>query len=534
MNHVATTNQIPSPLAGEAPAPSFRAIVKGAVMTGILFLCSLSALGDGEKEILSVCFYTAAADKRCDYVAWEKMVKLFNDNLANAKQFNLYADTCYSGRVIDLQGAAKSKLSMAFVIGTASKTSQIMEQGWCSKDKDPGRLPKLDTNGDPVNNRYYYSYTAYVAKKLRAAAAVPGVKALHDAATGDVKADKDLSQEPQFLSGNGADETWKLNSGGQNYGLVFGGSLRRLYPDLLDQTYLAMLDLKLTSLKFYASDLAAKTYNKVVISGSGTVANFEAALGEIKNAMKDRANTDEVTLMLLAHGAKVEANALSRLDAVPGTPKQGVLMAQGTNGQPFTLDIPMDADAWTALKQGVVQDDPTLASGAPPSFFLAVSAASLSSPFMVTVGGYPLGLFSLPSNSTGALLQVTITNTFVQDLILAHDGETNLTLEFDMAPGDSMTLALDDDVLFDPNYTPAMYGTGLALTVTKVSEQVALEIQPQGSTVGLSWADEVEGFRLQQSDSLNSGVWQFVPLSGTNSAVVPTGPSGQIFRLIKP
>jgi hypothetical protein len=66
------------------------------------------------------------------------------------------------------------------------------------------------------------------------------------------------------------------------------------------------------------------------------------------------------------------------------------------------------------------------------------------------------------------LLEVPLPDTFISSLVSAYDGATVLTVTLALAAGDSVTLALDDDVLFDPGYPPAEFGTGLAVDVVRV------------------------------------------------------------------
>ena len=107
-------------------------------------------------------------------MSWLKVIQLFNQNLGDAKQFNLYTDLCYDGRVVDLQNDPKTALTMPYQIGTSASAIEKSTDASSGSDKTPpGRLAKHDTKDQVVADSYYMSYLAYLTKGLRNPASPP-------------------------------------------------------------------------------------------------------------------------------------------------------------------------------------------------------------------------------------------------------------------------------------------------------------------------------------------------------------------------
>ena len=331
-------------------------------------------------------------------MSWLKVVQLFNQNLGDAKQFNLYTDLCYDGRVVDLQNDPETALTMPYQIGTSASAIEKSTDASSGSDKTPpGRLAEHNTKDQVVADSYYMSYLAFLTKGLRAE--LPTVKALHDNAVADRNQEPILTGTPQYKLGNGGLGTLKVTDGTKQNDLVFAGDLsgndighRR--PALPRPQGPAP-----ASLQYYSHNFT-NGVNQVQIDGQGTVANFKTALATIKTALAADKGNQLVNIFMKGHGSKVTKNVQPKPAPIPATPMQGEQVVPPPPGLgPEIFNISMDSDLWNDLKQGVTANDPTLERGKSPEFILSVSEADTPLPFTVSIAGLSLGQFMFPTTT---------------------------------------------------------------------------------------------------------------------------------------
>jgi hypothetical protein len=439
------------------------------------------ALADDKGFEYGWSFVDNTNDRKTSELSWTKIVQELNGSLVKAKQVNLYIDACHAGGIIDKSAA----LEFPFVIGTPTTAEQKTEVGYGVRNQNPpGYL-----RGTIDTNEYYFSYHAYLAKRLRNRDPIPTAKQLHDAAAGDYNADPRLKKlgTPQYKKSSveggdkkTADDSLRLNAGTKNAALMFASDLQGVDPSAFKEMYKAVKAMNFDHLKNYVhTDSAGDQFGgTVTVTGKGTQQNFGTALGDLKTFLDaGEAATRLVNLFLYGHGARMPLNQSRRNGAVPGAAKQGVAVVNSGLPEDSRLAIPMDDAFWSALKVDVTDFSGAAARGSPPKFFVAYSEASVTQPVNISIGGMtehgftslPLGVYSLPGSSTGGLVSVTLEDSYTRSLIETFDGTDELTLQFDLAPGEWFRLALEDDMLYDPLYTEPLFGAGLMEITTFAS-----------------------------------------------------------------
>jgi len=450
-----------------------RFFMSRGVLTAIVLSVGVASTHAEEKTFeTGLCFYELN-DGDTARASWSDIVKSFNARLDKAQQLNIFTDACYDGAAIDAASDATNGLKMPFVLGTAATSTGKMKMGWSSDDLDPARrLQGLDDD-------YWYGMTAYVAKRLYAGPK-PTVKQVFDAAKTDVVADPDLHQTPQYFKSAGADDAFKIDQGTKSsHALQFTGDIEELWLIPSREQFKAARQLGYNSATFYAHN---KTQQNLPeggqLSGPGTYANFKTALANLQTALNAHPGEETASLFLTAHGYRKPKNVTKKPDAAPQQPKQGHL-STGSDPSSQYLDVDLDSTFWTDFTEEVTTDVPDLVRPHSPAFSLAVSELTLSGSLSVSIGDggtfLPLGTFALGDfetapGSTAGYLSVDLTDAQIAAIAGTFGGFSSLTLHFDLAPGDSFRLALEDDLFYDPTYFPATDGVGLATSVQSVPE----------------------------------------------------------------
>jgi hypothetical protein len=467
----------------EGCATSFKAWSHGWTPTlsvwPILFLsvpfivAALSTAQAADKKIVyGYSFWKANTGVTTEVLTWTDVNAKLKAALASAQQVNIYAGNCHSGGLIAAAADATAGLGMPHIIGTACAAAKTTTCG-ISRANDT-RLKITDQLSS-------FGYLDYATKRLQGG--VPKAKQLHDDAKTAWTADQSYDNNaPDYRRGNNADEDLKLDAGTKaSHALVFASDmdgLRNLEAPsecakavkALGFTMGSVTDAK--TVRYYYSGLttAGDLYG-VHCYGPGTVAKFDAAL----DTLKARVSADEgkvvVDIFLWGHGAEIPVNARANPDAPPGGPGRGAHVIASAQ-----FDIPMTPDTWADLKEDAVVDRPDWVRASEPRFFLSVSDAHVTQPFSVTLGGIPLGSHTLSGGPAGDLLEVPLDDATINSLTLAHDGDTVLTVGFNLAPNDSMILALEDDITSNPLFQPGLFGTGLELVVSRTVDETGVSL----------------------------------------------------------
>jgi hypothetical protein len=129
------------------------------------------------------------------------------------------------------------------------------------------------------------------------------------------------------------------------------------------------------------------------------------------------------------------------------------------------LGVDMGPRFWRDLTQDPVNLNRV--HGGPPRLFLAYSEADLAQPVTLDVNGLVLGGFAIASTSLGGMLEVNLPDGFIDQLHDAYFLDPELEIGVTLAAGDSLRLAIDDDMIFDPLYPATDFGIGLALEVER-------------------------------------------------------------------
>lgn len=445
-------------------------IVRAASIVVVGWLLSAAAAQSAAVIEYGMSFYNPAGPST--KVSWAKVVTLLNQYLDEAQQINVFTDMCYDGNLIGEAQAAASGLKMNAVIGTSTNATTKSVDGFSgTKDQNPpGRLKSLDGN-------YYFSTKAYLAKTLSGGTTT--VKLLHAAAAAAVAADPGLSQTPQYYTSKDANDGLKVDEGtASSHALLFAGNLGGLYIFPPRSLFQAIRGVDFTSEAFYFADYVAQQLPEGgALSGPGTYANFELALKGLEAQVDGNKDRETVSLFLVGHGSREVKNVNPKSEAQPGQTRQG---AEARASDPATLDfaLTLDSTFWQDLKEEVVLDDPNLVRGDPASFFLTVSEYSLTGSLSAYIGGvggpflqigsFGLGDFETQTGSSAAILDVSLSDDLIRNLVAAYDGVSDLIIRFAMSGDDWFRLALRDDLLFDPTYFPTTYGVGLATVVSEI------------------------------------------------------------------
>lgn len=445
----------------------------GTFAPALVMLVGLSgfvaARGDDKIQGRGYLFWTEDDDAPAERVEWTKIVKLFNDNLAHVQQLNVFTGCCYSGALINAAANPKNTLTPKHVISTAVDHKVKATDGGHNGDQSPpGRLLGAD-------EAYYESYFAYLVKRLRNVSPVATPKSAHDAAKADWLQDKSRSRNetPQYVVGPGANENLALNGGtNSSHAILLVGDAARLWVRPPKECYLALRGMTLhtapNTLKYYQTGRPAGVDGDVTYDGKGTFANFKGAVEAIKTIADVPANQGKVLLnvFLDGHGFNTTKNVCKDANPQPNQPKQGKRMTGGRTG--FSVDVTRrfwrELTKPNALTLGVPIN---WASSGSPRFFLAYSEASLTQPVVIDINGVTLGAYSIASTSIGGMLEVELSASIIDLLRRQYLGDAELELGVTLAAGDSLRLAIDDDMIFDPLYPAGDFGIGLATMVER-------------------------------------------------------------------
>ncbi len=409
-------------------------------------------------------------------VTWPSIVKMLNDKLGNAQQVNIYTDVCNDGGLIKAAMDADNGLTPKYVIGTSIDECDSSEDG-CGNinENPPGRLK--------VGSNYYFSYKAYLTKRIKAMPK-PTVKQAHDSADADANADDDLDQDAQYKAGPGANEGLKIDEGMMSsHALVFGGDCNSLYFAPVRELYKCLRALGFTEEHLYYNQYSNQNLPEGgKMSGPGTKANFMKALMDLKACVDMNPGKETVTMFLFGHGFQEDKNVCRPPSAIPGEPKQGEPVPGSDEGK--TLGLATGPDFWARIKEDALEDDPTLHAVELPHFFFAASEHFLTSPMIVELsdglGGPPVfaGFFdpaqlqTVPGSDAG-LIEAPLDPRAIGDLVLLYDGLPQLEMRLQLVPGDFLRIAIEDDLFHDPTYPFDTYGVGIRTEVVGATAMTA-------------------------------------------------------------
>lgn len=436
---------------------------------GVLLVIVCSVCAEDKVVETGLTFYTGGKSKP---VPWSQIVKLVNDKLDDAQQVNIFVDSCYDGALIDAAKDADNGLNMPFVIGTSNTALKKSTDGTSNgKDKKPpGRMKAGD-------NLYYFSYKAYLTKKMQAGTST--IKQLHDAAAADVTADKGLKQTSQYFKSDNANDGLNIDAGTKSkHALVFAANMDDLWARPPRAQHKAVRGLGFNSVEFYYHNYIEQNLPEGgKISGTGSFDNFKKAIMDLETAVDANKKEETVSIFLNGHGYRETKNVKKKAAAIPEQPKQGTRV-QGSELSSLDLDIDMDSEFWADLKEDVLVDTPSLVRSREASFFLAASELDLSQPMTVSIGRTDEAYFDVGTFSSGdfltqpgsdsAYLDVSLEPELLSSLVAAYDGLSDLSLHFEMEAEDSFILGIGDDLFHDSTYLLDTYGVGLSTSVSLV------------------------------------------------------------------
>lgn len=428
----------------------------------VLVAGSLSAAAADREITAGLSFWSPDSQADYDHLSYVGFIKLINQNLKDAQQANLFIDACYSGPLHDLVAQDKTKFAMPYVLGTATQDLRKTTDMWSSRDVNPPGRPRGEDDG------YYGGYTPYLAKHL--AGPAPTVRALLDSAGADNAADPDrkYGEVPKKSKGAGGDDTLKINQGtNKKHAGVFAANLSKLYTEPPNMLARRVTALNYDSVKYYKHNRTAGDYTGYRIDGNGSFGNFKSWLEGLEPTLRGDKGKQTVSLFIETHGIKDTKNSKFKVGAIPGTPKQGEAYAGLPGGSDTVLTLTMDDEYWSDLREEVTADLPDQVRALQPRFYLAYSEAAMAADsFMdIAIGDIFLGSYHLDTTSLGGLLEVTLTDSILAQVLARHDGAPELALTFGLNEGDMFRIAVDDDILTDPLFQPLNYGTGLLVSV---------------------------------------------------------------------
>ncbi len=434
-------------------------------------------------------------------IPYDSLVKLLNDNLANAQQVNIYNGLCYGGGLL----APAANLTMPYYVGVGqSDPSMKTKFGYSNADQVPPGRFQVQTatkvsDGSPIYS-YFYSYSDYLSKRLANTAAIPTASGLQTSAANDSTADPDLkaSVSPKAIMGNKADPNLAINGGAKSSSMLyFAGNFTGLYTAPIAQTARILADPAYgftkapNTLGIYLQTTESIS-NGPPVNGQGTLTDLNNALANLKATIAKNPNQALVNIDFEGHGYR-EANAAPMAPAAaPGT-KDGAVFSGGPGGL-TTVSITTDSEFWTDLSAELTPQGAGLTRGALPEFILGYSEATVSNPVTIMIGNLTLGTFSLTNSSAGDELQYDLPDAFTLQLLSEYDNASSLSIEFLFASGDSFRIATPDDVDTSGSlYTGVDYGVGIATTVADVEPAVVPEpssfsLLAAGMFASLGWA----------------------------------------------
>jgi hypothetical protein len=468
------------------------------VLAGLAFV-ALS--GEGHGGFITGISLTKDGDGKNGTIPYDSLVKLLNGNLANAQQVNIYDGLCFGGGIL----APAATLTMPYYVGVGqSDPSKKTVDGDSETDVNPpGRL-KIQTgtkDGNPVYT-YFYSYSAYLTKRLADTANIPTAAGLQKAAADASTTDPDLKAavSPKAIMGNGANPNLAINGGTKSSSMLyFVGNPAGLNLDPFRKT------VKVVSDAAYGFAKAPNTlgtyvgnYTKVggvELTGQGTLAGLESALANLKATIAANPKQALVNIDFDGNGYREAEAAPKAQGAAPG-PKDGAIFGNAPGGL-TTVSLTLDAEFWTDLSAQLTSQGAGLVRGALPEFILGYSEASASDPVTIMIGNLTLGSFSLTNSSSGDELQYDLPDPFTLQLLSEYDNATSLPIEFLFgSSSDSFRIATPDDVDTPGSlYTGVDYGVGIATTVAEVEyepgvvpEPPSLGLLATGLFASLGWA----------------------------------------------
>ena len=260
--------------------------------------------------------------------------------------------------------------------------------------------------------------------------------------------------------------------------------------------------------------------------GSAWVANNNLFVGGIPSAQPGGYGSVGV-----AKGGTLRVGPMlyiSASGAVEVTPGGQIAVGQGSFAGSNTLSVTQGGKLYgKGLVQGqvVVVQGGIFAPGDSPGIF------SIQGGYQQNAGGELDIVIGGTTAGTG-FSQVKINGT------ATLGGTLNVMLVngYQPAPGQSFQIVVATNVsgtFSKVNGASASYGpTGITVSnVTGASTPAVLSIQQQGQSLVLSWPTTVQGYSLQTSTNLASGIWSAVPTSSNTFLINPFNPAA-FFRLL--
>lgn len=388
-----------------------------------------------------------------------KLMKVMSDNLADAKQVNIFGLWCASGGLI--KAAEANAPSFKYAIGAAAEFDSTTATSIATKNSDDnGRLqtgPK----------EFQAGFTAFSA--VAATFNWERSKTFNDFFTNvgfAYDTDPKLANEPnrgkhprkisEGASGNAA-----LNGGTDGNHLVqfFGDTddsaderaSTALYDALTSAT---RLNPKTKKYCFDSKDAGGK------FSGGGSKTNFTTAMTDLKTELAKNAGKETVNLFLGGHGFYQTVSKDKEANAGPLTPRGGKMMGPGRT----TLDVEMGSVEWSFLTAPTVatEEDPRNIRFAPPEVFITMSEGVVVDPIGVWINDLYLGDYATSIDSRGGELRVSLSDVQISELVSMYGGATSLNLSFELGGSSWLRLGSDGDLLNDDVYDVGYAGAGLS------------------------------------------------------------------------
>lgn len=402
-----------------------------------------------------------------------KMMKLMSDNLADAKQVNIFGLWCASGGII--KAAEASAPSFKYAIGAAAAFDDCTQSLVTNKQSpDNGRLKS-------GNNEYLGSFTAFSA--LAVSVNWDNSKTFNGLFTNvsfaydtdpKLKNVSNAGKHPKKLS-EGADGNAALNGGDDGNHLVqfFGDTDERtdefastsLYDALTGAT---RLNPKTKKYYFDSKDAGGK------FNGAGSKANFTAAMTSLKTELAKNAGKETVNLFLGGHGFYQTVSKDLEANAGPLTPRGGKLLGPGRT----TLDVQMGSVEWSFLTAPVVPTEEDLRNirYLPPEVFITMSEGAIVDPIGVWINDLFLGDFTAEVGSRGGELRISLSDAQIAQLVGLYGGAATLDLSFELRGSSWLRMGSDGDLLNDDLYDVGYSGAGLSFFNSEVPAPGALAL----------------------------------------------------------
>lgn len=396
-----------------------------------------------------------------------KLMKVMSDNLADAKQVNIFGLWCASGGLI--KAAEANTPSFNYAIGAACEFNKTT-QSLLSNKQSPnfGRLQKTP-------KEFLAGFTAFSAhtaaynwdNSQTFDAFFSNVGTAFDADP-DFKDTPSVGKHPKKIS-QGADGKAALNGGNAGNHLVqfFGATddsydeyaSTRLY-DSLTNTLVKKLNPKTKKYYYDTKDADDK------FSGSGSKSNFTSAMTSLKTELAKNAGKETVNLFLGGHGFYQTVSKDLEANAAPLQPRGGKLLGPGRT----TLDVAMGDVEWSFLTMPTIanEDEPGNTRYLPPEVFITMSEGLISGPIGVWINDLFLGDFATSVGSGGGELRVALDDGQISRLVSMYGGMDALNLSFELRGSDWLRLGSDGDLMADDLYDVGYSGAGLSFYPSEV------------------------------------------------------------------